>query len=436
MEINRLTSLIQKGILCLFISFSAKTQQKADSIFTALKNTSLAINKFECTHYQPITNRAMNLFMADRVGYYLADSENLTYCKNNLTLNTADGIMSMTHSFFEPSGTDLPINNFTALGLKTNIFNAFQATNNKATYKNELGITYKKYWLSKPKIIAKNCIDKEISAASRAIILKNIGDEIIEESQRFEENLAGQNADDLVVNSLKSNFYTNFAENISRKFATLQFRNFFETMRFKQIKMHWTSASFYLPVILQKFTVSADLNGNFSTKKSFPAEFSISHTRFTEWHNESKFYFNMRAAINLNNSASANIIQENTVEHMLNLGLKNSSYLLEKQLNRAYLGNFTNFLTPSLKAQLIYFPPQNHFGISASLMQNFGKFKALNGTLGIPVVLIDKQSEAHTNFEIQVHYFDLANTKNTSRSLKENVSIGVSFGQPIGRRVY
>lgn len=417
-------------------SFTANAQSKADSIYTILKNANNSIEKLKCTEYQPISYRAMNLFMADRVGYYLAESENLTYTKNNLTLNTADGIMSMTHSFFEPSGSDLPLTNFTALGLKTNIFNAYQASNNKTTYKNELGLTIKKYWISKPKIFSEKCIEKEIADASRAVILENIRKEILDKSFEFENNLMQNVPDSNISNTLKSVFYSNLKEDIWRKFATLQFRDLFENMRFKRIAMQWTTANVYLPVINQKVTVAPNLEGNFLIKKTYPAEISISHTRFTEWRNASKFYFSIRGAVQINNSINSKIIQENTVSELKDLGLKNTSYLVDKQLDRVYFGEFRNFITPNLKTQIVYFPPQNHFGISASLVQNFGKFKAFNGVLGIPVVLIDKQGESQTNFEIQIHYFDMTNSLNSARKFSENISIGVSFGQPIGRRVY
>ena len=219
MEINVKKILWFLSISFFVFSFTASAQSKADSIYIIFKNANNAIEKLKCAEYQPISYRAMNLFLADRVGYYLAESENLSYTKNNLTLNTANGIMSMTHSFFEPSGNDLPITNFTALGLKTNVFNAYQASNSKATYKNELGLTLKKYWISKPKTITENCIEKEISDASRAVILENIRKEIFDKSLEFENNLIRNAPDTNISNALKSDFYSRFTENISRKLA-------------------------------------------------------------------------------------------------------------------------------------------------------------------------------------------------------------------------
>ena len=164
----RLIFLLFLGVPIRLIS------QSADSIITNFNDVNVTIKNIECADGQLISNRAMNLFMADRVGYYLSNHENLTFCKNNVTLNTATGIFSMTHSFFEPTGADLPLKSYNALGLKANIFDAFQATKNKTTFNNELGVTFKQFWLSKPKTILNNCDEKQLSDAVREVIFQNL----------------------------------------------------------------------------------------------------------------------------------------------------------------------------------------------------------------------------------------------------------------------
>ncbi len=427
-----------KQFLILYFLIPIKLiSQSADSIINNFKEVNAIIKNIDCTDGQLISNRAMNLFMADRVGYYLANHENLTFCKNNVTLNTGTGIFSMTHSFFEPTGADLPLKSFNALGLKANIFDAYKATKNKTTFNNELGITYKQFWLSKPKTILNNCDEKTASNSSSELIFNELKNEITLKSTNFEMELLGiSNLNEKIKKELKRGFYASLNEEYSRKFATAQFRDLFENMRFKKTSMNWTNLSVFVPVIRQRYIVASDLNSNFNVKKSYPAALSINHTRFSEWKNATKVYVNLRAGLLSNNSINTTILENYTLETYRGLGGKNVSYFLDKQLDRASIGDFRNFLTPNLSAQIVYFPPQNHFGISAKLEQNFGKFKALNGTLGIPVVLIDKQSYALSNFEIQIHFFDLSNSLNYSKKLNDNISIGLTWGQAIGRNVY
>jgi hypothetical protein len=424
-------------LLVFFINPLLLISQNVETLTRDLSKVHFETKNISCESGQILTNRGMNLFMADRIGYYLSDHENLTFCKNNITLNSANGIFSMTHSFFEPTGADLPVKSFHALGLKTNAFNAFQSVTNKEAFSNELGITYKHFWLSKPKVSLNNCEEKSFYDISREVAFQKLKSEMTAKGNDFENKLINtQNVTDAVKKQVKSAFYKTLSEEYSRKFAELQYRDLFETMQFKTIKMNWTNVNFYVPVIRQRFTVADNLADNFKIKKGYPAEISLSHTRFLEMKNATKIYFNIRAGILANNSINSKILNFTNIETYEKLGGVNSGYLTDKQLDRATIGNFKSFFTPSLSAQFTYFPPKNHFGIAASIEQNFGKFKALNGKIGIPIVLIDKQSAPQTNFEIQIRYFDLTNTLNSGRSIKDNVSIGLTLGQPIGRNVY
>lgn len=433
---NRLS--FTKYLLLVFcINPFLLVSQTTETIIEGLIKINQETKNSSCEKGQLITNGGMNLFMGDRVGYYLSNQENLTFCKNNINLNSSNGIFAMSHSLFEPTEADLPVKSFNVIGLKANILNAFQASTNKVVFNNELSFTFKHFWLSKPKVYLNNCIEKEIFDASREILLQTLKKELREKGDDFENNLINsQNTSEAVKKELKLSFYRNLKEEYSRKFANAQYRDLFETMRFKSLKMNWTNVNFYIPIIRQRFTVTESFSDNFNIKKYYPAEFSISHTRFLETKNATKIYFNLRVGILANNSINAKMLNWTSIEAYEKLGGMNSMYLIDRQLDRAFIGNFKNFFTPNLSAQLTYFPPDNHFGIAASIEQNFGKFNALNGRIGIPIVLIDKQSAPQTNLEIQINYFDLTNTLNSGRSMKDNVSIGLTWGQPIGRNVY
>ncbi len=422
------------GILAVRLNSYAQSATQIINKFNTFHNQ---IKAYNCIDGQLLTNRAMNLFFADRVGYYLADPENLTFCKNNVTLNTGSGSLSMSHSLFEPNGNDEPVKSYQVIGVKTNVFNAYQAAANKAAFNNELGFTFKHFWVSKPKTWLNNCDAKYVLDAKREIILKNITSEIAKKSAEFEISL-GEMANLTESNNkeLRHDFYKNIEKEYTRKFAEMQYRSLFDLLRYKKLTAHWTNFNLYAPLIFQRFTVAENIAGNFKIKKTYPAEISISHTRFLETQKAAKFYLNFRAGILMNNSINCGLFSWTNIETYRNLGGKNISYLADKQLDRLFIGNFRHFITPNIKTQMVFFPPENHFGISATIEQNFGKFKALNGTIGIPIVLIDKQSAPMTNLEIQIKYFDMTNTLNNGRNIRDNVSINITWGQPIGRNVF
>jgi hypothetical protein len=273
--------------------------------------------------------------------------------------------------------------------------------------------------------------------AKREIILKNVIAEIAKKSDDFETSLSEiVSLNQSNKNELKEDFYKNIEEEYPRKFAEMQYRALFDLLRYKKLTANWTNFNLYVPLIFQRYTVAENIVADFKTKKSFPAEISISHTRFLETHKAAKLYLNLRAGILMNNSINSGQINWTNIETYRNLGGKNITYLIDKQVDRLSIGRFKNFITPNVRVQLVYFPPENHFGISATIEQNFGKFKALNGTIGIPIVLIDKQSAPQTNLEIQIRYFDITNSLETGRNLRDNVSINLTWGQPIGRNVY
>ena len=302
--------------------------QSADSLITNFQKQHKSIQNLPCETGQLLTNRGMNLFVGERVAYYLADHENLSFCKNNVILNTADGIFTMSHSLFEPLGTDEPVKSYHVIGLKANIFNAFQAAANKTNFNNELGFTYKHFWVSKPKITLNNCEEKQIFDAKRAIILKNLAKEINEISQEFENTLLNMfELNSSQKKELKADFYKNIKEEYSRKFAEKQQRALFDSLQFKTMRSRWTNLNMYVPVMVQRFTTAPDFSTDFSTKKSYPAELSISHTRFLETQKATKVYVNFRVGIKANNSITSRMVPLTSLENYRKLWWKKYSIL-------------------------------------------------------------------------------------------------------------
>ena len=391
----------------ILTSLSLRGQSKEEIVALFQKQHDSLVSQ-PCSSGQLINKRSMNLFMADRIGYYLGSDEQLSYCKNNLGLNTATGILSLTHSLFEPSGQDEALRKFKAIGLRVNAFDSFDALKNGQKFSNELGFTVKNYWLKEPKISLKNCEQKTASNLSSAILLAKTIGKIDQKSKDFELDLAlnGQE-NEAIKKDLRQRFYKNLQEEYSRKIAEGQMRDLFQTMRFSKISMHWTNLAAYVPVMYKRLSRIETSSGLSQKLTAYPLEVALNHTRFIETGNASKYFWISRLGITVNNSIDAKI-----------------------------LGEPKEFLNPKIYSQFTYFPPENHFGLSVGIEQNFGRFKDTNGRIGIPVVLIDKQSFAASNFEIQINFPDLGNSAGIRNSLKDRIYLAVVFGQPIGRNVY
>jgi hypothetical protein len=101
-----------------------------------------------------------------------------------------------------------------------------------------------------------------------------------------------------------------------------------------------------------------------------------------------------------------------------------------------YTGDYRNFLTPSFSGKLAYLPLDSHVGLSLRLEKNFGTYHALNGIVGIPIVLIDKKGVPAMNFEWQVRLANLNNTPQAYSLRGNRTSVGLTLGIPFSKIVY
>ena len=107
-----------------------------------------------------------------------------------------------------------------------------------------------------------------------------------------------------------------------------------------------------------------------------------------------------------------------------------------KGAERTFIGKYRNFITPAARVNFIYYPHESHIGISAAIEQNIGVYKALNCTIGVPIVLIDKKGAPAANFEFKVHYFDLNQAVVAGRAFRDNVYIALTMGVPFSKIIH
>lgn len=356
-----------------------------------------------------VSNKAMSIFLANKLSYY----PDFSLYKNYVTLNTAEGNVNITHNFHQPADSDAYVRSFVRMGARLNIANTFAANYAGKYVANQLSLLLEKTWLSRP--VIKFGEQAPGMAAKRALIVQQLAAEINQKSQEFEQSLnlikaeevSGQDVS-LVRAQLTRDFYTQLRAAYLQRFSQAQA----DQLLFNTVALNWTSIAVYIPVIRQRFEVSPAAGQAMIHRYNYPLELSVTHTRLLESRKYGKFIMSAQASGKYNNSVQ-------------------SGELLPANMANSYSGDYKNFLTPALAGKIVYFPPTSHFGISYRLEKNFGTYNALNSILGIPIVLIDKREVPVVNFEVQLLYMD----RNQKQLPANKIAVGLTVGIPFSKVV-
>ncbi|MEP7108648.1 MAG: hypothetical protein ABI760_11715 [Ferruginibacter sp.] len=396
-----------------------------------------------------ITNRAMNVFLADKTGY-LSESGDLSCYTNYVTLNTTEGKFTVNHNFQNAKGIDERTKNLFSIGVSANIANGFAATFLDKKFENELGVTLSYKWLSKVKTHITGCTQtqnggnqKQAMDALRAAILYSLEIEIIKKEADFKTAIDGIDPADVPGQNLpaakavmKQKFYEDLKEEYEEKFAKLQAETLTKTNNFGLITTGWTSLTAGLPLAFPKYSIAESLTASFREKHPYPMDIMLSHTRLWESTKIGRLFLTIGGKILLNNSKLSYALSKTNFTEYKNLGGTDTLHLAGLRNDKAYIGNYETFVTPSLTGRLVYFPPASHVGISFLLEQNFGSYNLLNGRLGIPVILINSKNLPAVNFDFYVLFFDMNNKIERAKKYGNKTSIGLGVGIPFSRLIY
>ncbi|HTI94098.1 MAG TPA: hypothetical protein VL727_26065 [Puia sp.] len=342
----------------------------------------------------PISNRATNIFLSNKIGYYLSSPDDLSLYKNSVLLDAATGTLTINHSLYQPKGSDQRVGAFTTIGAQANVADAFAATYSNRPFDNRFGFFAKQTWIAKGHARSSPAQRAAMDAIKAGIL------------RRLEKDTAGQQ------------FEPGLRDEYDYAFALQQSEMLIKTSNYKDITLSWTSVSIYIPLITENIPVippSLPDSGTSTTRHAWPLRVNITHTKLWESTRSGRFFLIIAGDLRWNNARDG--------------------YQLETVTSPkwAYVGAYSSFLTPTVKGQFFYLPPTSHFGISAHLEQNFGPYHALNGIVGVPIVLINKKSEPVCNFEFQVRFSDLSHTVQTGRGLPGRTSIGLTIGVPFSK---
>jgi hypothetical protein len=440
------------------ITFSIKAQT-AVSLINELNAINKGIANKPCSTGKGmvITNRAMNVFLADKTGY-LSEQGDLSLYTNYVTLNTSTGTLAINHNFQKAKGTDEPIKSFFNLGIEANFADGFNTTFLDKKFKNELGLNLKQIWLGKVKthFIAckqdqtdENLRDLQVNQkhsmdALRAGILHSLEMEINKKEADFKmalnaidsaNDVPGQNPSIARALALQ-NFYIDLKEEYEEKFAKLQAETLTKTKDFKFITTHWTSFVVYIPLFFPTYNVAGSFTFPFQEKHPYPFELTISHTWLREDSKLGRLFITISGKILGNNSIRSFELDKTSFTQYKNLGGTDTLHLASLKNDEIYIGRYGTFLTSVLRGRIVYFPPDSHIGMSFLLEQNFGRYNLLNGRLGLPIVLINSKKLPSINFEFDVAFFDMTHKIKADKKFENKTSIGLGIGIPLSRLMY
>jgi len=343
----------------------------------------------------PVSERAMNIYLSNKIGYYLSDPNDLTLYKNSVLADATTGQVAVNHSLYQPKALDQRVKTFTTIGVKANVKDVFYT---------RFGFLAKQTWITKGRISYTAPAQKTTMDALTAGILQTLSKEISARSSAFETS-------DSIV---RQQFDADLRDEYNYAFAHQQSQMLAKRLYYRLITLDWTSLSFYIPLITENTRVAPTPVSPFTTRHGYPIQLDLSHTRLWESIPSGRFYLTLMGSLHLNNGRDG--------------------YQLDTTATKDYyLGDYSNFLTPTVTASLAWFPPASHVGFSLHAEQNFGPYHALNGSIGVPIVLINKKAEPACNFEFQVRFFDLANTLPSGRGLPGKTAIGLTVGVPFSK---
>lgn len=443
---------MRKALLLLAYSLSAYSlkSQNADSIIKSFQSINNSIVAIPCSLGKGniISNRAMNIFLSNKAGTYLSKFDDLSLYKNSITFNALEGVFSVLHNMRPPKDTDELVKSSLFVGAKANILNGFDAMMNNKHYINDFGALVQRTWMGKAHTYFNKCKtntgqnQKQAMDALRASVLNMLDAEIKIKDSFFQKSLATLDASqvpgqdlDSAKSIIKTSFYTGLKDEYNLKFAYQQSEALINTVNYRLITSSWTSISAYIPLLAEKFYVANSFASNFKNEYLYPFEILLTHTRFWESATLGRIFFKLNAGISAGNSYYNKSLQKISISDY-NSGGGTDSHASQQNSNELLIGNYHTFLTPKLCASLVYIPPEWHLGISGSIEQNFGNYKALNGKIGLPVVIIDKSGDPDITFEIQVNFFDMNNKVEPAIKQSDKTSIGFTIGVPFGKIVY
>lgn len=436
-----------KVVLCCLLFLCCKMDglkaQTRGQIIDEIKAVNSKVTNYNNNNGQGmlISNKAMNIFLSNKVSSYLSGNEDLSLYKNYVNINAAEGMISINHNFHQPVDSDDWVRSFVVVGARVNIANAYSAKTANRCFDNQLGFTIQNTWMGKPKThyLANGDFKKQMDAA-RALMVNTIAQNINKKAEEFEQSLSNLKQDEVpgqdlteAKGKLRKNFYAALRADYLQQFSEQQSELMVNAASFNLVTDNWTTLGIYIPVIPQKFMVSDNVNSAVNKHYNYPLELFASHTQFWESPKLGRIFLTFTGKGSINNSVQSGSLLSADIS-----GTQGTDGINTVIINRGdrYIGEYKNFITPVAAGKLVYIPGTSHVGISFRIEKNWGSYKALNSIIGIPIVLIDKKGVPAINFEAQLLLQDMNNSLNGTHLPYNKTAIGLTVGIPFSKIVY
>jgi hypothetical protein len=416
--------------------------QNAETIAAELKEINKSISSKAGSNFAAaVSNRAMNVFMADKTGY-LSGSTDLSYYTNYTTFNSAEGKITVNHNFQPAAGNDDPIKTLFSIGFDMTLGNSYSKGFFDKRYENELGISLNYKWLGRIKTVFRDKEQQQAMDALRLALLQSLITGIQKKEVDFKNGLtvfdsAAMPGQDIAAakKTVLANFYEEFKLAYEEDFAVKQAALLTRTGNFKRISTGWTSIAAYLPIVFPKYYTAALLTTPFSNKHPYAARVLLEHTRLWESSKTGRLFFGVGGNILFNNTKLSYGLNKLNYSEYRSLGGTAGPNGTDAGNNKLYIGSFQTFITAAASVRAVYFPRESHIGISVLAEQYFGKYDWLNMKLAIPVVLINSKKTPALTIECYLLFLNCSHQPATG-SEPGKTQLGLSVGIPFSRLMF
>jgi hypothetical protein len=426
-------------ISLLAIQTALRAQKDCDDAITSLQTNIDNADKLLVTW--PTYNR----FVAKKAAYFLSESGDLSLFGNYFIADVTDGRLTFGHNQVFKSGNDR-IKSVLTYGVETNIVNNFANLFANHKFNNEIGINLKLTKLfSKKTTMGYSGGQQALMRSKRAAYIAILTRKKINDVTQVQSGLAAPAA------SLRATQQQTGLNDYCKKQGDKYKNEFYDyeleeledvgSRKYNSFFTHWLSITSFIPVTNNVYETAALVTDPLETQKARFWKLGVNYSGITESKIGSVF-FTVSADLNYNNTIS---IQSDTIskyskaDYIALVPGANPATLLNKSPDDVYIGHYESFWTPVFKIQGAYFPrfkSASKIGISGTLEKKTGKYDPLNFTLGIPMLLTDKDGERTINVEVQFKWTDISNTVNPSKTIGDKFIAGLSIGLPFSSIKY
>src|SRR4051812_41480804 len=108
--------------LALVCTSAAAQESPATAVLRAINNATLSESCKEDGRGRLISNRALNIYLSDRIGYYLSNGRELSLYKNSVVFDGLQRSVSLNHNLYTASEQDERVRSMVTVGVRATAY--------------------------------------------------------------------------------------------------------------------------------------------------------------------------------------------------------------------------------------------------------------------------------------------------------------------------